>query len=102
MLLIRNSTSERSNEIITPEYLVGEWNVTLKAEVRNSGEFFKFDEKSLQYYRDANTLVATSEYTIEDNLLTVDTMGLRMRCYKISEKAQLFVEESGVVWELSK
>lgn len=103
MLLIRNSKDERVIEAPTVDFLGGKWNVTLKGDVRNNGEVMEFEGSTLKYYKDASAApTATADYTLNGNALSVSALGLNMRCYKVSANTIVFVEDGGIVWELSK
>lgn len=103
MLLVRNSSEERKIESVTAEYLTGKWNVTLKAETHNNGDILEFADNCLKYFKGGNDVPeATSDFTVDNNILDVTSLGLKMHCFKINDNTMVFVEESGIVWELSK
>lgn len=103
MLLVRNSTDERDIEAVTPDLLTGKWNVTLKADTLNNGEVMEFEGTTLKYFKSENEApVATADYTVENNMLSVASLNMNMRCFKINDNTIFLVEESGIVWELTK
>lgn len=103
MLLVRNSTDERDIEAVTQDLLTGKWNVTLKADTLNNGEVMEFEGTTLKYFKSGNEApVATADYTVENNMLSVDSLSMNMRCFKINDNTIFLVEESGIVWELVK
>lgn len=103
MLLVKNSKEEREIDTPSVDFLNGKWNVTLKGDVRNNGEVMEFEGHSLNYYKDASAEpFKTADYTLDGSVLTVSALGLTMRCYKIAADTMIFIEESGIVWELSK
>lgn len=103
MLLVRSGTGERSVETVTAEYLSGRWNVNLKAGGRVLGEILDFENGTLNYYKDASAApFATAEYTVADNVMTAASLGMAMRCYKISDSVAVLVQEDGLAWEITK
>ena len=103
MLLIRNSSDDRVREDVTATGIAGKWNVTLKAEDRNNGEVLEFEGTTLKYYRAGDTTpAATVDFTIENNTLAASAMGLNMHCFKVSDNVLIFVQDTGIVWELTK
>lgn len=103
MLLIRNNSDDRTREDVTAEKLAGKWNVTLKAEDKNNGEALEFEGAALKYYKPGNTTpAATVDFSVENNTLTASALGLIMRCYKVNDMVIIFVDQNGIVWELTK
>ena len=103
MLLVRNCTDARENVPVTTETLAGRWNVIMKGDELNNGEVLEFAGNTLNYYKPGNaTPAATVEFTLENSILNASAMGLKMRCYKVSDNTVIFVQDTGVVWELTK
>lgn len=103
MLLVRNSTQENKTSPVTESFLQGKWNVVLKAESLNNGEVMSFENNHLEYFKNSGDKpFSASDFIIKDDIISIDSLGLNMRCFKNDENNIIFVEESGVVWELAK
>lgn len=103
MLLIRNSTDSREVSLLDTDLLAGKWNVTLKGDILNNGEALEFEGTSLKYYKDASAEpFTTADFVLQDNNLAIAALGLNMKCFKITNEMIIFVEDSGIVWQLEK
>lgn len=103
MLLIRNSSDDRTVEPVTTETLAGKWNVAMKGDELNNGEVLEFTGNSLNYYKGgSSTPAATVDFTLGNSQLNASALGLNMYCYKVSDNVVIFVQDTGVVWELTK
>ena len=103
MLLIRNSSADRKAEAVDAALLAGKWNISMKGEDLNNGEALEFENATLKYYKAGSaTPAATADFTIESNLLTAASLNMKMRCYKVSDFCVILLEETGIVWELTK
>ena len=103
MLLVRNSTPENKTSLVTESFLQGKWNVVLKGESLNNGEVLSFENNHLEYFKNSDDKpFAASDLIVKDNFISIDSLGLKMRCFINDENNIIFVEESGVVWELAK
>jgi hypothetical protein len=103
MLLIRNSSDNRETVSVTSENIAGKWNVAMKGDELNNGDALEFAGTSLKYYKGGNTTpAATVDFTLENSILNASAMGLKMRCFKISDSTLIFVQDTGIVWELTK
>lgn len=103
MLLVRNSTPENKTSLVTESFLQGKWNVVLKGEFLNNGEVLSFENNHLEYFKNSDDKpFAVSDFIVKDNFISIDSLGLNMRCFINDENNIIFVEESGVVWELAK
>ena len=102
MLLIKKGTA--SDSALNNEAVVGKWNVTMKGDRFNNGEVLEFSATDMKYYKaGAAEPFATSVFTLSaDGVISMDNLGLTMRCLKISDNTVMFVEQSGIVWELTK
>lgn len=103
MLLVRNSTPENKTSLVTESFLQGKWNVVLKGESLNNGEVLSFENNHLEYFKNSDDKpFAASDFIVKDNFISIDSLGLNMRCFINDENNIIFVEESGVVWGLAK
>lgn len=98
MLLVRTSGTA------TADMLAGKWNVTMKGDQLNNGESLEFSENSLNYYKaGSDKPAASSNFELSaDGILSAEKLGLTMNCYPASENTILLIEQSGIVWELTK
>lgn len=98
-LIIRNDEGLKNAAI---ESLDGKWNITLKGDLLNTGEAMAFTNGSLSYFKSDTPEPIMAEYALENNVISIKSLNLQMNCYKIDEATLIFIEQSGIVWELSK
>lgn len=103
MLLIRNNVKDIEKTLVTEDDLQGKWNIVLKAETINNGEVMVFNGDNLDYYKDAaEQPVASTKFVMKDGMLVADSLGMMLKCYKTGDNHMIFVDQDGIVWELSK
>jgi hypothetical protein len=99
-LIIRNDDEGLKNAAI--ESLDGKWNITLKGDLLNTGEAMAFTNGSLSYFKIDTPEPIMAEYALENNVISIASLNMEMNCYKIDDATLIFIEQSGIVWELSK
>ncbi len=104
LLLIKNDTSELKKTTVDTSMLEGKWNIVMKGDQFNNGEAINFVGNTIEYFKtSADTPDVTADYTLNDkNVIAADSINLKLGCFRVDNKTMLFVEESGIVWELSK
>ena len=104
MLLIKNSGDDLAEIVVNSSMLAGKWNVTMKGDQLNNGESLNFVNDTLEYFKTpGETPSVTANYIVSDgNVISADSINMKMRCFFVGEKNVIFVEDSGIVWELSK
>lgn len=98
MLLVRNSGA------VTTDILSGKWNVVMKGDQINNGEILEFSNDSLNYYKaNSDTPFASSSFNLSSSgVISAEKLGLTMNCYLATDNTILLIEQSGIVWELTK
>lgn len=104
ILLIKNGSDDLVETAVDTSALSGKWNVIMKGDQLNNGESLKFSNDTIEYFKTpGETPTVTANYTISNgNMISADTINLELECFLVSENTMLFVENSGIVWELSK
>ena len=104
MLLIKNGSDDLAETVVDASMLAGKWTVTMKGDQLNNGESLNFVNDTIEYFKTpGETPAVTASYTIsDDNIISADSINLKMECFFISEETMLFIEDDGIVWELSK
>ena len=96
--------SDKSTLLPSGSAISGKWNVALKGDQLNNGEVLEFENNTLKYYKSGeSTPSVTAEFTLSDEgVLTAEQMGLATNCYAVSENTLVLVQNTGIVWELTK
>lgn len=102
--LIRYANENLSDLVFSEDVVMGEWNVAY----RNTSEVIAdeklhFHDGILDDYRNGSTepVASVPYYWDENGNICVDTLGVRMQCYPLSEEVIILVEAgTGYVWEL--
>lgn len=104
ILLIKNGSDDLVETAVDTSALSGKWNVIMKGDQLNNGESLKFSNDTIEYFKTpGETPTVTANYTISNgNMISADTINLELECFLVSENTMLFVENSEIVWELSK
>lgn len=104
MLLIKNGSDDLVETTVDASILAGKWTVTMKGDQLNNGESLNFVNNTIEYFKTpGETPTITANYIISDgNIISADSINLKMECFFVGEKTMLFVEDGGIVWELSK
>lgn len=98
MILVKNGNA------VTTDALKGKWNVNIKGDQINNGDALEFTDAALNYYKaNSATPAATSSFEFSnEGVLIAKELGLDLRCYLVNESTLILIEQSGVIWELSK
>ncbi len=104
MLLIKNCSDDLAETVVDASMLSGKWTVTMKGDQLNNGESLNFVNDTIEYFKTpGETPAVTASYTISDgNMISADSINLKMECFFVNEETMLFVEDGGIVWELSR
>ena len=103
MLLIKLNGDTLPPVPCAQDDLNGKWNVTMKGDQFNNGEILEFADGTLQYYKaGASEPSAVSEFSLENGVIKVPSLGMEMKCYAAADNTFVLIEQNGIVWELAK
>lgn len=103
LLLIKNNSDDLALAAYSEESLNNKWNVAMKGDQFNNGESLVFSDGKLHYYK-AGALepAAVADFVLENGVIKAPSLGMEMKCYATSDNTFALVEQSGIVWELTK
>ena len=101
-LIIRNGYSELAAAPVEASAIEGKWDIVMKGDMLNTGEAMEFNGNSLSYYKSGSPDPISAEFTLSDNVISIEAMNMAMNCLKVDDNTLVFIEQSGIVWELSK
>lgn len=103
--LVRSTGNGIAHQDFDWALLINTWDVVLHGKDFVGSEQMIFEESSVKVYRDGNTTpYLDSAYTIkENNMLTVDSIGLELNLCYLDSDTVIFVEtHSGYAYELTR